>query len=132
MAKCSIPFFIDNCVAESVPKLLEKAGHNVVRLRDCMPRDTKDPVVAIAASASGRVLVTRDKDFKQIAKSLNTTRRDSQQLHRVALRCPDPNSAKRMQAALPLIEFEWARHLESMTMQPFLIEITDTAIRVVR
>lgn len=132
MAKCSIPFFVDNCVAESVPKLLEKEGHDIVRLRDVMPPDTKDPVVAIAAASSNRVLITTDKDFRQIAKTLNMTRRESQKLHRVALRCADSKSAKRMQEAIPLIEFEWSRHLESMSMVPFLVEITDTAIRVVR
>lgn len=97
-----------------------------------MPTDTKDPVVAIAAASSNRVLVTVDKDFRQIAKTMNMTRKESQKLHRVALRCPDVESAKRMDAALPLIEFAWTKHLESLNAEPFLVEITSVAVRVVQ
>jgi predicted nuclease of predicted toxin-antitoxin system len=75
-----IPFFIDNCVADSVGRILIDAGHDVAFLRECMPTDTKDPVVAVACAENARVLVTHDKDFKEIAKELNVTQKKYKRL----------------------------------------------------
>src|SRR5690606_4980703 len=109
MDKRAIPFFIDNCVPASVNRLLSKAGHSVVALRDAMPPDTKDPVIAIACADNAQVLVTCDKDFKSISKNLKVTQSNFWKLHRVSFRCPNPKCAERMQHAIALIEWEWNR-----------------------
>ena len=130
MDKIKIPFFIDNCVADSVGKFLRGAGHDVVLLRNFMAPDTKDPIVAIACVESARVLVTHDKDFKEIAKRLNISQKSYGKLHRISLRCPEPEAASRMKEAMSLIEWEWD-HCGCGKNQ-MVIEITNVAIRLLR
>jgi predicted nuclease of predicted toxin-antitoxin system len=55
--KSPLPFFIDNCVSDSVGKALRESGHDVILLRESMPPDTKDPVVAVSCISNGRILV---------------------------------------------------------------------------
>ena len=103
-----IPFLTDHCVPDSVGNALSAAGHQVVRLRDCMPKDSEDQVVAIACAVHGYVLVTHDKDFKEIAKRMGITQRQYQRLHRVSfVRCSEVKAASRIKEALSLIENEW-------------------------
>jgi predicted nuclease of predicted toxin-antitoxin system len=126
-----IPFFTDQDVPESVGKHLSSAGHGVTRLRDCMPDDSADPVVAITCAVNGLVLITHDKDFRQASKRLQVTQREYRKLHRIQLRCDEVNSAKRIEQALSLIESEWLLVEKSIEHQ-MVIEITDTSIRIVR
>lgn len=96
-----------------------------------MPDDSVDPVVAITCSVNGLVLITHDKDFRQLSKRLQVTQRQYRRLHRIQLRCEEANSAKRIQQALSLIESEWLL-VEKSIDQQMIIEITDTSIRIVR
>ncbi|HXZ17079.1 MAG TPA: DUF5615 family PIN-like protein [Roseiarcus sp.] len=59
--------FIDHCVPESVPKMLEEMGYTVIRLREKTAPDSPDSLVAAVAEANNAVLVTMDGDFKAIA-----------------------------------------------------------------
>ena len=73
-----------------------------------MADDSPDPVIAVACSRSGQVLVSHDKDFKGVAKRLNVTQRQYRDsLHRISLRCPEPDDVERLKEALSLIEHEW-------------------------
>ena len=126
-----IPFFTDHNVPDSVGKAIVGAGHVLQRLRECMPSDTKDPVIAIACARAGQVLVSHDNDFKAIAKRLNLTKSQYlKSLHRIDLRCPEPEGARRILDAMSLIEHEWRRSRKSK--EPMVIEIKDALIRVLR
>lgn len=125
-----IPFFTDQNVADSVGKALLDAGHGLIRLRDVMPTDTKDPIIAFACSQGGQVLVTHDSDFRQVAKRLRVTNRQYQErLHRIYLNCLEPLAAARVAEAMSLIESEW---LLASTDRPLSIEIRDKSIRTNR
>lgn len=124
-----MPFFTDHNVPESVCRALEGKGHKVTRLREAMPRDSADQTVAAACAAFGLVLVTHDNDFKAIARRLNVTNKKSRSLHRIQLRCPEPNSAQRITDLLPLIEFEWKRVQRRENIQ-LVVHINDTSIRI--
>ena len=76
MERPCIPFFTDHNVADSVGKVILQHGHALTRLRDVMPRDSKDPLVALACVQSGQVLVSHDNDFRDIARRLQVTQRD--------------------------------------------------------
>jgi len=126
----TIPFFTDHNVPESVGNFLIKAGHQVTRLREIMSTETSDPVIAVACSHNGHVLVSHDNDFRQVAKRLQITQRQYQnKLHRIQLRCPEPRSAHRMEEAIELIEREW---LLIRPDRPMVIELRDKAIYIVR
>ena len=105
----SIPFFTDNNVPESVGQVLTAHGHSVVRLRDCIPEDSDDPLVAVTCAINGRVLISHDHDFKEVSRRLAMTQAHYRtRLHRIDMRCFEPDGAARIETALSLIEHEWA------------------------
>ncbi len=91
-----------------------------------MEPESPDPVIAVACSRHGQVLVSHDRDFRNLSKRLGITQRQyNNSLHRILLRCPEPNSAKRIEEALSLIEAEW---LLTEPERPMVIEIRDRSI----
>jgi hypothetical protein len=125
-----IPFFTDQNVPDSVGEAIKVAGHNLTRLRDVMDVRTVDPIIAVACAEQCQVLVSHDTDFRSASKRLGITQRQYQKnLHRVHLRCPEPESAKRIMVAMPIIEFEWALVLPD---RPLVIEIHSQSIRIER
>ena len=126
-----IPIFTDNNVPDSVGNTFASVGHNVVRLRMCMPKDTADPVVGIACVKSGRVLVTHDKDFRAISRRLDITQREYRGMHRITLLCEFRNSASRIKDAMSLIEHEW-HHCQHVSNRKLWIEINEVAFRTIR
>lgn len=125
-----IPFFTDNMVPESVATYLASLGHNVTKLRDVMVPDTKDPVIGHACSMATQVLVTHDKGFRGSAQRLQVSQAFYRaRLHRVVLRCFEPNDVQRLTATMSLIEAEWAL---ASPDRPLFIEIFDGAIKTWR
>lgn len=57
---------LDSCVWGKARPELEAAGHNVVWSGD-WPHDPGDEEIMVQARAEGRVLVTLDKDFGELA-----------------------------------------------------------------
>lgn len=101
-------FFADHNVTESVCRVLEEKGHDVVRLRDELPPDSPDPVVAKFAEQIDAILISHDGDFKRIAPRIPRGRRARfRKLSRIHLRCDYAGAEKRVAAAIGLIEFEW-------------------------
>lgn len=121
-----IPFFTDQNVPDSAGNALVAAGHQLTRLRDVMDTRSPDPVIAVACSRNGQVLVSHDSDFRVISKRLRITKRQYRDsLHRILLRCPEPDSAQRIKEALSLIEAEW---LLMGPDRPMVIEIRTGSI----
>ena len=63
-----LAIFVDHNVAESSARAFESAGHRVRRLRHTLPPDAPDDLVAATAAAAGEILLTHDKDFRQVAR----------------------------------------------------------------
>lgn len=124
---------LDNNVPDSVAQVFRQHGHSVTRLRDVLPTDSPDPVVAAASEIIGAVLVSADSDFrKQIApripKGLKTRFR---KLSRITLNCNPRQSAQRIAKAMSLIEaeFEIAQNSRDKRM---VISIGNSFIRTER
>jgi len=49
-----LKFLTDNCVPDSVGQALQQAGHEVIRLRDILPTNSPDPIVATVAEVNGQ------------------------------------------------------------------------------
>lgn len=125
-----IPFFTDQNVPDSVGVFLTLSGHSVVRLREVMLTDTADPVIAAACSRNGHVLVSHDGDFRSAAPRLKITHRQYREsLHRIILRCPEPEDVVRLTEALPLIEREWESLKDGRQM---IIEVRSRSIITMR
>ena len=59
-------FLVDECVPRQVVVRLRLAGHDVIWARDVCPGD-EDTNVLARAVAEGRILVTEDRDFGELA-----------------------------------------------------------------
>jgi predicted nuclease of predicted toxin-antitoxin system len=95
-------------VAESACKFLEGRGHSVIRLRDVIPVDSPDPMVAKVAQDNDAILLTHDGDFKRIAPRIaHGQRARFNRLSKVHLNCEQARATDRLAAAIGLIEFEW-------------------------
>jgi predicted nuclease of predicted toxin-antitoxin system len=124
--------FIDHCVPESVPKMLEEHGYTVIRLREKTAPDSPDSLVAAVAEANNAVLVTMDGDFKAIAARTGIGQRRYKRLSLIRFeRCRESKAAPRLKFALSLIEHEWAIANEGSDRRIFVV-ITDTTIRTHR
>ena len=102
-------FFIDQCVPESVAKVLESHNHEVVRLREKIAPQSPDPLVAAVAETNDAILVTMDGDFRKIASRHGVGHRRFRRLSLLRFeRCIEAKAASRVEAAMSLIEHEWA------------------------
>jgi hypothetical protein len=113
MAKLAIQlrFLTDNNVPDSVGDYLRARGHSVHRVRHHMPDNSPDNVVATAALAAGRILVTQDKDFK--AQRFAQARFAN--LSRVGLIGPGPTLVTAVKQHIHLIEVQWAHTIKIKT-----------------
>lgn len=110
-----IRFLLDNNVPDSVAHFLRERGHDVELVREVMAADAKDPVVAVAAIESGRVLISWDKDFNH--QRFQQPRFAA--LSRIGMSCPEPDGVTRMAQLIDVIEFTYTRANGS----PILIRI---------
>ena len=92
-------------VPDSVAHFLRERGHEVVLVREIMAADAKDPVVAVAAIESRRVLISWDKDFNH--QRFQQPRFAA--LSRIGMNCPEPDGAARMAQLIDVVEFTYAR-----------------------
>ncbi len=101
-------FLLDHCVPASVERVLVAAGHVGIWVKDILPTDAPDEVVATAAENSDAVLVSMDKDFKKIAPRVPVGHRTRfRRLSHVSLDCTEPQAAARLHEAMTLVEAEF-------------------------
>jgi hypothetical protein len=100
--------FLDHCVPDSAAVVFKTYGHEIVYLRDWLPTDSPDQLVAAVSENEGAVLVTVDGDFrKHIAPRIPIGARTRfRKLSHIRLECPEPQAAKRLEAAMSFIEAE--------------------------
>jgi hypothetical protein len=120
-----------NCVPDSVGRVLTDAGHEVIRLRDILPTNSPDPLVASVAELNNAILVSFDKNFKTLVPRIGIGRQRFRRLSRVGFRCSEPEAAGRLKSALALIEFEWTT-AQSLSDKRTILEIGPTYIRTIR
>lgn len=80
----------------------------MTRLRDVLPTDSPDPLVAKVAQDSDCILLTHDGDFKKVAPRIPVGERNRfRKLSKVHLACEPVKAGERLAAAMAFIEFEW-------------------------
>ncbi len=108
--KPCISFFTDNDVEDCVADFLKDSGHSVVMLRDVMPSNSADKVVAINCRQHSLVLITHNvKHFKAISKQYEAKHGKVDILSRIEMECHQSMSKKRLEEFLPFIELEWTK-----------------------
>lgn len=125
-------FFIDQNVPDSVGRFLSERGYEVVFLRQRIPNDSPDALVAAVAEANDAILVTFDPDFKALTNRIGIGRRRFTKLSLIRFeKCRESQAARRIEAALSLIEHEWARGYGEGDRRMFVV-ITSQTIRTHR
>jgi hypothetical protein len=80
----------------------------VVLVKDILPTDSPDTLVAAVSEDDGSILVSCDQDFKYIAPRIpKGFRARFRKLSRLTLACNETQAASRMNAAMSLVELEW-------------------------
>jgi predicted nuclease of predicted toxin-antitoxin system len=59
-------FFADHCVSNSIIQALRNAGHEVLRLQDCLSVESEDEEVITKAQELDSILLTLNGDFADI------------------------------------------------------------------
>ncbi|MCP4304259.1 MAG: hypothetical protein GY788_05125 [bacterium] len=129
--RARLRFFLDNCVPDSVGRVLADAGHEVIYQREVIARDSPDTLVALTSAENDAILVTFDKDFRAVASRFRVSNRRLRKLSRIDFTCPEPQAAERMKVALSFIEAEW-RIAKGVKDGRLFIGIGSTVLRTVR
>ncbi len=80
----------------------------MIWVKDVLPTDAPDEVVATVSENAGAVLVSMDKDFKKIAPRMPDGHRARfRRLSLVSLDCIEPHAADRFRQAMSLVEAEF-------------------------
>jgi predicted nuclease of predicted toxin-antitoxin system len=125
-------FFIDQNVPTAVDRFLGSRGYEVVLLRQRIPTESSDALVAAVAEANNAILVTFDPDFKALASRIGIGRRRFARLSLIRFeKCRESQAARRMEEALSLIEHEWAIGRGERDRRLFVV-ITSQTIRTHR
>jgi predicted nuclease of predicted toxin-antitoxin system len=62
----TLRLFADHCISTAIVRELEGHGHEVLRLRDFIPRDSPDAVVIAQAQSRNAILLSLNGDFADI------------------------------------------------------------------
>jgi predicted nuclease of predicted toxin-antitoxin system len=123
---------LDHNVPDSVADIFRAHHHTVALLREIMPTNSPDPVVATVADMEAAILVSCDRDFDSIApRILKGMRTRYRKLSRIAIRCPEFHAARRVEEAMELIELEWKTAQRRADKRMF-IEIRTTGLKTNR
>jgi predicted nuclease of predicted toxin-antitoxin system len=99
---------LDHNVPDSVADVFRERGHIVQLVREILPTDSPDQLIATVSEEDGAVLVSCDRDFKLIAPRIpRGSRSRFRRLSRISLECSEPQAAQRVKAAMSLIEAEY-------------------------
>jgi hypothetical protein len=62
----ALRFFADHCVSNQIIAALQEAGHEVIRLKDALPTESADGLVAAKAQQLDAILLSLNGDFADI------------------------------------------------------------------
>jgi predicted nuclease of predicted toxin-antitoxin system len=126
-------FFIDQNVPDSVARFLAARGYEVILLRERIPTDSPDTLVAAVAEANSAVLVTFDPDFKGLARRIGVGRSRFRKLSLIRFeKCRESKAAARIEGAFSLIEHEWKVGSGDARDRRMFVVITAETIRTHR
>jgi predicted nuclease of predicted toxin-antitoxin system len=125
-------FVLDENSPASLERVCKARGHDVRWSRDITSTGASDEVVAAAVDELEGVLLTADRDFHGLV-----SRRPSgnvirwRRIGRVLVSCGVRQMPLRLEAAFPLIEWEW-NHVRTTADPRMLIELGGDVIRIER
>jgi Domain of unknown function (DUF5615) len=125
--------FLDHCVPDSCADVFKKYGHKIIYLREWLPTDSPDQLVAAVSENEGAVLVSVDGDYRRhIAPRIPVgARARFRKLSHIRLECPEPQAARRLEDAISFIEAEHALSL-GRSDKRMILGISTSVLRTYR
>jgi predicted nuclease of predicted toxin-antitoxin system len=120
--------FVDQCVPQSAGIVFREAGHEVVFLRERIPVDSPDSLVAAVAVSHSAILLSMDADFRKIAGRHGVSSASLRSLSIIKLSCRESRAGDRIRDCLGLIEYEWTAG-QSRRDRRLFMEIGDSFVR---
>lgn len=112
-------FLVDVCAGNLIAKWLADKGHDTLRVSGRDPRMADSEVIGWALR-EGRIIITIDKDFQQLAYLMGAP-------HSGIVRLPNVRSAKKLE----LIGIVLERHSEELA-NGAIVNVTQSNIRVTK
>jgi hypothetical protein len=123
-------FLIDENVADAVRRCINGHGYETLVARDVFETGAPDEMLAFAVEQNGLILVSHDKDFKDLRRTLPQGQRSriANGAGRILLSMPETRAASRLEEIWVDIEYLWRRSVE--TNKRLMIKVTLTAITI--
>ncbi|HZL60079.1 MAG TPA: DUF5615 family PIN-like protein [Stellaceae bacterium] len=123
---------IDNNVPDSVAEKFKARGHKVELVRDILPADSPDQLIAAVGDQERAILVTGDRDFRQIAKRIPIGSKGRfRKLSRISIECYEPRAAARVAEEMDVIELTYSQAQKTADKRIFIV-IQDRGIKINR
>lgn len=123
---------LDHNVPNSVAEAFRAHGHVVLLVKDILPTDAPDPLVAAASEMEASILVSCDRDFDLIAPRIPKGMRSRfRRLSRISLQCSEPQAAQRVKTFMSVLESEYEIARKSADGRMFIV-IQQNGIKIHR
>jgi predicted nuclease of predicted toxin-antitoxin system len=121
---------LDQNVADSVAAVFREFGHTVHLVREILPANSPDSLIAAVAGLDSYVLVSHDRDFEAIAPRIpKGSRARFRKLSRISLECNEAQAASRIRQTMSYIDLAFAN--AAVAGRPMRVVVQMTGIKVI-
>jgi hypothetical protein len=124
----SISFLVDENVPWDIVVFLRMRGHQVHYVGETFMKGSPDLLLLSTAEVNGYVIVTFDKDFRQLIRQLpiGVRKRTERMAGRISFTCKETVAIERTRDLIEIIE----AHYDFAVMQNkrFVLQISETSI----
>lgn len=126
-----IRFLIDENVPAGVGAFLRDRGHDVFPVGAYLAKGSPDQLLTVAAELEGMVVITFDRDFKQLVRQLprGSRGRFERGTGRISLALEEPQALSRIWDLIETIEFLYRQANRSGNR--FVLQVSATSMTVV-
>ena len=123
---------IDENVPVAVATFFVDRGHDVINIRELFGTGMADKEIASIGDNRNGVVVTWDRDFKQLIRRAPIGQRAQfRRLGRISFDCAPNQGIHRIRALMSVIEFAYNDSLTQRDMR-FIVDISETTLRLIR
>lgn len=120
---------LDHNVPDSVAVAFRDFGHTVQFVREILPIDSPDYLIATVAESDDYILVSCDKDFDKIAPRIpKGSRRRFKMLSRISLDCSEVQAANRVRATIKYIELAYREAQDAKRSMRVVVQMSGIRI----
>src|SRR5258708_14824077 len=120
---------LDQNVEDSVAAVFREFGHTVHLVREILPANSPDPLIAAVAELDSYVLVSHDRDFEAIAPRIpKGSRARFRKLSRISLECNEAQAANRIRQTMSYIDLAFGN--AAVAGRPMRVVVQATGIKV--